>query len=136
MVKDTNNYQMVVNFKDFIKMVSNKVKAHSNGPMDKYIKANGIMVKNMVVVYGKDNQIKNIQENGNITQQKDSVFLYHLMVIDIKESLKIQLNMDMVQKGIIMEKFIQDSLNKIDLMEKDNIIGQMVAIIKESLLIN
>jgi hypothetical protein len=59
---------MALNFKVISKMALNKAKEHSSGVMVKFIKANGIMVKNMVVVYGKGNTTKNTLDNGNITQ--------------------------------------------------------------------
>ncbi len=136
MVKDMNSCQMALNFKVISKMALNKAKEHSSGVMVKFIKANGIMVKNMVVVYGKGNTTKNTLDNGNITQQKGLVCSFHPMVTDTKESLKIQQNMDMVLKDIIMEKHMQVSLNRIDQMVKESIIGRMAAFIKESLLIN
>lgn len=135
MAKHINNSQMALNLKDIFKMDLKMVKVHSNGIMDKFIKDNGIMVKNMEVESGKDNIIKSILDNGNIIMYKDLVYSSHPIKIDIKDNLKILLNMDMAHKDIIINKHILDNLNKIDPMEKDNIIGQMVAIIKDNLLI-
>lgn len=60
----SNFLLMVINMMAIILMESLMVMGNINGKLDKYIKANGIMVLNKVKEFGME-KINHIVENGN-----------------------------------------------------------------------
>lgn len=65
-----NNFQMDQNTQDNSKQELRMEKELLNGPMEKYMKVNGWMVKSMVAECGKVNKDKVIWDNGKMVNHK------------------------------------------------------------------
>jgi len=69
-------------------IIVDKEKEDFNGIMDKYMMVNGLMVKNKVVVSGKDQMVYHMSDNG-IQMWLTALESYYKKIIDIKANLKI-----------------------------------------------
>ncbi len=122
---DSKSFQMDQSTRDNLDRVLKMGKELFNGIMAKFMKVNGLMVKNMEVVCGKALKDKVIQENGRMAQSKVLEFIYRKMEIDMKVNLKTPKNKVSAPKDIRTDKHMSVSIEKIDQTAKDNIFGQM-----------
>jgi len=116
-------------------MGPNAEKVYFSGLMEKFIKDNGKVEKNMEVEFGKAQTDKVISENGNMEKLKVSESLFLNLEIDMKVNFKILKSKVLEHKDILMEKLMWVNIVKIVRMDKDNIFGRMEIITKDNLLI-
>jgi hypothetical protein len=87
----------------------------------------------MVKVILKVLKAKLILVNGKLASLKDMGFILIKLVINIKDNLKILLNMVKVFKNLLMVIFIKENIKMVNLTETDNTIGKTKVILKEVL---
>ena len=125
MEMDSKSFQMDQSTRDNLDRVLKMEKELFNGTMVKFMKVNGLMVKNMEVAYGKVLKDKVIQESGKMAQSKVMGFIYQKMEIDMKDSSKTRKNKVQAPKDTRTVKRMLVSIEKIGQTAKDNIFGQM-----------
>ncbi len=125
MEMDFKSFQMDQSTKDNLDRVLKMGKELFNGIMAKFMKVNGLMVKNMEVACGKVLKDKVIQGNGKMAQSKVLEFIYQKMEIAMKGNLKTRKNKVSAPKDIRTAKHMLVSIEKIGQTAKDNIFGQM-----------
>ena len=125
MEMDSKSFQMDQSTRDNLDRVLKMGKELFNGTMVKFMKVNGLMVKNMEVAYGKVLKDKVIQESGKMAQSKVLGFIYQKMEIDMKDSSKTRKNKVQAPKDTRTVKRMLVSIEKIGQTAKDNIFGQM-----------
>lgn len=125
MEMDSKSFQMDQSTRDNLDRVLKMEKELFNGTMVKFMKVNGLMVKNMEVAYGKVLKDKVIQESGKMAQSKVLGFIYQKMEIDMKDSSKTRKNKVQAPKDTRTVKRMLVSIEKIGQTAKDNIFGQM-----------
>lgn len=119
------SFLMAPSTKDNLDRVLKMAKEPFNGIMVKFIKDNGLMVKNMEAVCGKALKEKVIQVNGKMVQYKGLEFISQKMEIDMKDNSKIHKNKVQAPRDTLTVKHMLGSIEKIDQTAKDNIFGQM-----------
>jgi hypothetical protein len=100
------NFQMDLNIKVNLKMVLNAERVYFSGLMEKFIKGNGKVEKNMEVEFGKAQTDKVISENGNMERLKVLESLYLSLEIDMKVSFKILKSKVLELRDILMDKLM------------------------------
>lgn len=84
-----NYFLMALSILDSIRMENLKELVNFNGKMTRLMKDNGSKGRNMVLEYGRDLKETLILENGKWGYQMVMVYINGLMVIVMKENLKI-----------------------------------------------
>lgn len=108
-----------------------KVKVFILGLMEIYTMVNGLMVRNMAMVFGNHIQATTILDNGNKIWHMVMVFMNGVMEIDLRENGGIVYDMVKVQIFLKMEMYILDSILMVVLKVMVSIDGQMGILTKD-----
>ncbi len=122
---------MVLFIMVIIMIINQEEEESSQTFKDKFTKEIGRMEKNKAKDFGKVYLVRHIWENGEMEKQMVTECLWIKMVIDMKENLKTDWNMDKEFKDLQMEIFTKDYSKMINLMDMGNTFGSTKAILKE-----
>ena len=104
---------------------------HSNGIMDRNFKVIGKMVLKMDSVFGDLLEVIVMKVNGLIIDSMVKEFS-SIRIVLTEVNFKISSNMDKAKKDFWMGTVISVNINKVNLMEKENMCGMMVDNMKEN----
>ena len=104
---------------------------HSNGIMDRNFKVIGKMVLKMDSVFGDLLEVIVMKVNGLIIDSMVKEFS-SIRIVLTEVNFKISSNMDKAKKDFWMGTVISANINKVNLMEKENMCGMMVDNMKEN----
>lgn len=103
-----------------------------HGKMVRPMRESGLMGIKMAQGYGEDLRVILTLESGKMAKQMDTVSILGSMVIDTKASLKTVSSMEKVLRNLQMGIHTKALMLWGNRMDMENIIGLLVAIIKET----